>query len=107
MKGKTVLILVLVALLAILLIQNSALIPFRLFFWSAYMPVFILVLGVFAVGLIIGYLAARFDRKRGSKPDSSSIGKSEAKTLPNPDSPRKPTAGPSPDKANPPAEFKK
>jgi len=107
MKGKTIFILVLVALLAILLIQNSALIPFRLFFWSAYMPVFILVLGVFAVGLIIGYLAARFDRKRGSKLDSSSIGKSEAKTFPASDFPLKPAAGPYPEKANPPSEFKK
>jgi uncharacterized integral membrane protein len=69
MKAKTVLIVAVIVLLAVLVIQNSALIPFRLLFWSAYMPVFIFVIGVFAVGFIIGYLAARLDRRKVAKKD--------------------------------------
>jgi uncharacterized integral membrane protein len=67
MKAKNVLIAVLVILLAVLVIQNSELMPFRLLFWSAYMPVFILVIGIFAVGFIVGYLASKMDRRKVSK----------------------------------------
>lgn len=68
MKTKTVVILVLVVIVAILLIQNSGLVKFRLLFWNTYMPVFFLVLGVFAVGVVIGYLAAKVDRRKAPKP---------------------------------------
>jgi uncharacterized integral membrane protein len=70
MKAKTVLIAVLVVLLAVLVIQNSELMPFRLLFWSAYMPVFILVIGIFAVGFIVGYLAAKLDRRKVLKKEA-------------------------------------
>jgi len=68
MKPKTIVILVLVAILAIVLIQNSGLVEFHLLFWPVYAPLFFLVLGVFAVGLIIGYLAAKVDRRKAPKP---------------------------------------
>ncbi|MBM3292991.1 MAG: LapA family protein [Candidatus Aminicenantes bacterium] len=64
MKGKAVLILVLTGLLAILVVQNSRLAPVRLYFWSLYMPLFLLVLGVFAVGLVVGFLLAKVEKGR-------------------------------------------
>jgi len=68
MKPKTIVILVLVVILAIVLIQNSGLVEFQMLFWHIYAPLFFLVLGVFAVGLIIGYLVAKVDRKKRPKP---------------------------------------
>ena len=68
MKAKTVVILILVVIVAIMLIQNSGLVEFRLLLWRTYMPVFFLVLGVFAVGVVIGYLAAKVDRRKAPKP---------------------------------------
>lgn len=67
MKGKTILILVLVGLLAILLIQNSGLAQVRLYFWSLYMPLFLLVLGVFILGLVVGFLLARVEQGKKRK----------------------------------------
>jgi len=80
MKAKTVLIAVLVVLLAVLVIQNSELMPFRLLFWSAYMPVFILVIGIFAVGFIVGYLAAKMDRRKAFKATTAPAAKPSLET---------------------------
>jgi uncharacterized integral membrane protein len=67
MKTKTVVILVLVALVAILLLQNSGLTPLRLFFWNIYAPLFILVLVIFLLGALVGHLTAHRDRKKETK----------------------------------------
>jgi uncharacterized integral membrane protein len=67
MKGKGVLIAVLVVLLAVLLLQNSGLVQVRLYFWSLYIPMFILVLGVFLVGLAVGFLLAKIEKGKGMK----------------------------------------
>ena len=67
MKTKTVVILVLMALVAVLLLQNAELIPLRLFFWNIYAPLFVLILVVFLLGGLVGHLTAHRDRKRGEK----------------------------------------
>jgi len=102
MKAKTVLIAVLVVLLAVLVIQNSELMPFRLLFWSAYMPVFILVIGVFAVGFIVGYLAAKMDRRKALQPTPAPAAKREGETPALPVREPKKDPGPVPEKSGPP-----
>lgn len=72
MKLKTIVILGLVILAAIIIIQNSATIPFRILLWSTTGPLIFLVLGVFAIGVIVGYLAARIDRKKDPRPPAGS-----------------------------------
>ena len=67
MKTKTVIILFLVALVAILLLQNSGLTQLRLFFWNVYAPLFVLILVIFFLGAIVGYLAVHRDRKKDLK----------------------------------------
>ena len=67
MKTKTVVILILVALVAVLLLQNSGLTELRLLFWNVYAPLFILILVVFFLGGIVGYLTVHRDRKKDSK----------------------------------------
>ncbi len=69
MKNRTVFILVLVALFAILLIQNSGMAPLRFYFWSIYAPQFILVFFVFLIGFLAGFLAARGGRKKDRGPE--------------------------------------
>ena len=103
MQAKTILIVVLVVLLAVLVIQNSELMPFRLLFWSAYMPVFILVIGVFAVGFIVGYFAAKLDRRKTLKPTPTPSAKREAETPALPVREPKKDAGTVPEKSGPPA----
>lgn len=78
MKAKQILMAVLAVIVVVLIIQNSTLVPFRILFWDTYMPVFFLVLGVFAVGLLIGYLAAKVDRKKKPKPSAPPENKAEA-----------------------------
>ncbi len=63
MKARTIVILVLVVLAAVLVIQNSQLTPLRLFFWGIYAPQFILIGLVFFLGFGVGYLAGRRGRK--------------------------------------------
>ncbi len=72
MKPKTIIILVLAILAAIIIIQNSMTIPFRILLWSTTGPVIFLVLGVFAIGAVIGYLVAKVGRKKSAKPTSGS-----------------------------------
>ncbi len=67
MKAKTIALLVLVLVVGILLIQNSMAIPVRLLFWTMVMPVFFLALGVFALGFLAGFLAARIEKRREAK----------------------------------------
>ncbi len=67
MKTKHVVMAVLAVLVLVLIIQNSVTVPVNFFFWPMAMPLFFLVLGVLAAGLVIGYLAAKVDRKKKAK----------------------------------------
>jgi uncharacterized integral membrane protein len=64
MKNKTVWILVLVVLFAVLLILNSKTTPMRFYFWSVEAPLFILVFFIFLIGFFVGFLAAKSGRKK-------------------------------------------
>ena len=63
MKTKTVLILVLIALFAILLIQNSGSADLKFYFWNVSGPLFILVFLVFCFGFLAGFLTAKTGRR--------------------------------------------
>jgi len=68
MKTKTFVILILVALAAVLLLQNAGLTQLRIFLWNLYAPLFVLLLAVFCLGLLVGLLAVRRDRKKVPAP---------------------------------------
>jgi uncharacterized integral membrane protein len=59
MKTQHVLILVLAALAVIFVLQNSAIVTIRLFFWSISMNRIIMIAGLIVVGFVIGYVLAR------------------------------------------------
>jgi uncharacterized integral membrane protein len=59
MKPKTIVILVLVALFAIILIQNTQVVTLRLLFWKVGMSQIILVPLTMVIGFILGYLVAK------------------------------------------------
>lgn len=67
MKTKHIVMIVLFVLVVVLILQNSITVPVNFFFWPMAMPLFFLVLGVLAIGLVIGYLAAKVDRKKKPK----------------------------------------
>jgi len=67
MKNKTVWILVLVVLFAILLIQNSKLTELRFYFWPMYAPLFILIFFIFLIGFLVGFLAAKSGHRKDKK----------------------------------------
>jgi uncharacterized integral membrane protein len=67
MKAKTVFLLVILALMAILAFQNSELRDFKLFFWPIYTSMFILILIGFLGGIVAGFLIARRERKKERK----------------------------------------
>ncbi len=69
MKAKVILIAVLVLLLAVLLLQNTQEVVFRVFFWTISMSQMILVpLAVF-VGFVAGYVAARMGKRHAVGPE--------------------------------------
>jgi uncharacterized integral membrane protein len=45
----------------------------RLFFWNVYAPLFVLVLTVFFLGAIVGFLMAKRGRKKEPKPEKGDI----------------------------------
>lgn len=73
MRIKTVLIIVLIVLFAILLIQNSGMAALKFYVWNIYAPQFILVFLVFCFGFLVGFLVAKTGRKKDHKlpPQSS------------------------------------
>jgi uncharacterized integral membrane protein len=71
-KTKLVVGLVLVALLVVLIAQNSTTVEVKLFFWTITGPLVILAVVVGALGLGAGLLLARVTSKRAGKTDASS-----------------------------------
>ena len=67
MKSRTIWILVLVALFAVLLIQNAGKTPMRFYFWSVEAPLFILVFFIFLIGFFVGFLSAKSGHKKEIK----------------------------------------
>ncbi len=63
MKTKTIVILVLAVLAVVLVIQNSALVEFRIFFWKIIMSRLIFMAGLLAVGFILGFFTAKLREK--------------------------------------------
>ena len=62
MNKKLIVILVLIGLALILIFQNTQSISLNFFFWSLVMPLVILVVTLFALGFVIGFLAAKLER---------------------------------------------
>jgi uncharacterized integral membrane protein len=67
MKSKSIALLVLALLAAVLVIQNSQLTELRLAFWPIYAPLFVLALIVLVIGFALGYLAGRRGRKKAER----------------------------------------
>ncbi|MGA2586659.1 MAG: LapA family protein [Candidatus Aminicenantales bacterium] len=72
MKSKTILVLVLIALLAILLVQNSGSERIRFYLWWIEAPMFVLVFFSFLLGFALGFLVPRLEKRRDKKGESAS-----------------------------------
>lgn len=59
MKPKTIIILVFIALLVVVLIQNTQIVTFRLLFWRVSVSEMILVPLVLLIGFVLGFLVAK------------------------------------------------
>jgi uncharacterized integral membrane protein len=66
MKTKIIIVAVLLVLLAILLIQNTQEVIFRMFFWKISMSQMILVPLAVLVGFVFGYFVAKMGREKKS-----------------------------------------
>jgi len=63
MKTKTIVILVLIVLAVVLVIQNSAMVELQIFFWKIIMSRIIFMVGLLAVGFVLGFLVAKLKEK--------------------------------------------
>ena len=63
MKPKTIIILLLIVLAIVVVIQNSEMITLKLFFWKIMMSRIIFIVGLLAVGFILGFLVAKKTQK--------------------------------------------
>jgi len=59
MKPKLIVVLVLIALLLIILIQNTQVVTLRLFFWKVGMSQIILIPLTMAIGFVVGFIVAK------------------------------------------------
>ncbi len=64
MKAKIVLVLILVVLLGVLLVQNTQVVTYRLYFWTISMSQVILVPLIALAGFLIGYIFGTMRRKK-------------------------------------------
>jgi uncharacterized integral membrane protein len=64
MKSKTIIILALVVLAIVIILQNSEMVTLQLFFWKIMMSRIIFMVGLLAVGFVLGILVT----KRKAKP---------------------------------------
>ncbi len=63
MKTKTIVILVLVVLALVLVIQNSAMVELQIYFWKIIMSRIIFMVGLLALGFVLGFLVAKLKEK--------------------------------------------
>ena len=66
MKTKLLIVAVLLVLLAILLIQNTQEVTFRMFFWKISMSQMVLVPLAVLVGFLFGYFLAKLGKEKKS-----------------------------------------
>ena len=59
MRPKFIVVLVLIALLLIILIQNTQVVTLRLFFWKVGMSQIILIPLTMAIGFVVGFIVAK------------------------------------------------
>ncbi len=64
MNKKLIVILVLIGLILTLIFQNTQSVSLTFFFWSLALPLVILVVGLLALGFVIGFLAAKMKGPR-------------------------------------------
>lgn len=64
MKFKIIVVLVLIVLFGIILVQNTQVVTYRLFFWKASISQVILVPLAMFVGFIVGYVTAKLTGRR-------------------------------------------
>lgn len=59
MKSKTIIILVLFVLAVVIIIQNSEMVTLQLFFWKIMMSRIIFMVGLLAIGFVLGILVTK------------------------------------------------
>jgi uncharacterized integral membrane protein len=59
MRPKFIIVLVLIALLLIILIQNTQVVTLRLFFWKVGMSQIILIPLTMAIGFVVGFVVSK------------------------------------------------
>jgi len=67
MNKRLIVILVLVGLALILIFQNTQSVYLHIFFWKLVQPMVVLVVTLFALGFVIGFLAAKMKGPRDEK----------------------------------------
>ena len=67
MRPKFIVVLVLIALLLIILIQNTQVVTLRLFFWKVGMSQIILIPLAMAIGFVVGFVVSKVTGKQPTK----------------------------------------
>ncbi len=72
MKPKTIIILILIILFIIVLIQNTEVVSFQIYFWKISMSRIIIYPAILLLGFVIGYITAVVSRKKKNKNEDQS-----------------------------------
>jgi uncharacterized integral membrane protein len=64
MKFKSILALIIFILVAVIFIQNTEVVEFKIYFWKIQMSRIILLPAILLIGFIIGYIVAKVNRHR-------------------------------------------
>jgi uncharacterized integral membrane protein len=65
MKPKVILALIILALAAVLLVQNTQIVTYRLYFWSVSVSQIILLPLAVLLGFVVGFLLAKMTGRGG------------------------------------------
>lgn len=68
MKAKIILVLILAALLAVIFVQNTDVVTFRVFFWTISVSQVILVPLIAALGFFLGFALGALRRRKPDRP---------------------------------------
>lgn len=64
MKAKLIALLVMMILALIILVQNTQMVTFKLFFWTAEISQLLLVLLMLAIGFVLGFIIAKLTGRK-------------------------------------------
>ncbi|MEX8546164.1 MAG: LapA family protein [Mucilaginibacter sp.] len=71
MRAKTLFVVVLTVLVTVVLMQNADEVKFKVLFWEMYLPKLVIMTGVGAIGIILGFMMGSPSKSKNNNTNQS------------------------------------